>query len=140
MTFERPQLRPCHWPTMGSTQPHHARPKLCMQGPTTLAIFEHILGLLHSKPLTPSGQSPAASEDRKTLPIFLGGYLSPSASCVERTENDVIGITGRHHQSNFQDMLRVIGTQSSFPLVAHHLGLFENPHTYTILNVTFLPA
>jgi hypothetical protein len=28
MTFETLQLRPCHWPTMGSTQPHHAaRPK-----------------------------------------------------------------------------------------------------------------
>jgi hypothetical protein len=71
MTFERPQLRPCHWPTMGSTQPHHARPKLCMQGPTTLAIFEHILGLLHSKSLTPSGQSPAKPEDPADL---FGGY------------------------------------------------------------------
>jgi hypothetical protein len=105
MTFETPQLRPCYWSTMGSTQPHHAaRPKAVCSvhaGTHDPGYFEHILGLLHSKSLTLSGQSPAKPKDPADL--FLGATLSPSTSCDERAGNDVISITGRHHQTNFRD-------------------------------------
>jgi hypothetical protein len=74
MTFETPQLRPCHWPTIVSTQPRHAaRPKpsvLLHAGSHDPGYFEHIPGLLHSESLTPSGQSPAKTEDPADL--FLG--------------------------------------------------------------------
>ena len=41
MAFEMPQLRPCHWSAMGSTNP---RLFCCMQGPTTLAISSTFWG------------------------------------------------------------------------------------------------
>lgn len=71
MTFEIPPLRPCYWSIMGSTQPHHAvRPKAVCSvhaGSHDPSYFEHFLGLLHSKSLTPSGQSLAEPEDPADL-------------------------------------------------------------------------
>jgi hypothetical protein len=79
--------------------------------------FEHILGLLHSKSLTPSGQSPAKTEDPADL--FLGLSCLHRFLAMNQRKNDVMGITGRHHQSNFRDMLRDIGTQSLPKLVSN---------------------
>lgn len=71
MTFEMQQLRLCHWSAMGSTQPHHAaRPKAVCSvhaGSHDPGYFEHILGLMHSTSLTPSGQSLATTEDPADL-------------------------------------------------------------------------
>jgi hypothetical protein len=63
------------------TIPQRAKPAFC-RDPTAPGYFEHILGLLHSASLAPSGQNSTRTGPCRS---FGGVALSPSAACDQST-------------------------------------------------------